>query len=212
MSEFDVLLKGIVAGLLISAPVGPVNVLCISQTLEKGFRAGLLSGLGAATADTFYGAMAGFSVEFVIGFLIREESRLRLFGGILLIAIGVYYCFRTPRGLTRNKRVDPAHSEGPTHSDYVSALLLNLTNPTTVLSFLAVLTALGLDHHKPWWESLTLVAGILAGAMLWWVSVAAVARRFRGRLTDRAMVWMNRAAGIAIGGFGLVTLALSRAS
>ena len=206
MSDFEVLLKGIIAGLLISAPVGPVNVLCISQTLEKGSRAGLLSGLGAATADTIYGAMAGFSVEFVIGFLTREESRLKLFGGILLIAIGVYYCLRKPRGLNRNKRVEL------THSDYVSALLLNLTNPTTVLSFLAVLTALGLHHHKPWWQSLTLVAGILAGAMLWWVFVSAVARRFRDRITDRSMVWMNRAAGIAIGGFGLVTVALSRAS
>jgi len=206
VSDFELLLKGIVAGLLISAPVGPVNVLCISQTLEKGYRAGLLSGLGAATADTIYGAMAGFSVEFVIGFLTREESRLRLIGGILLIAIGVYYCFRTPPRLSRNKRVEP------THSDYLSALLLNLTNPTTVLSFLAVLTALGFDRHKPWWQSLTLVAGILAGTMLWWVFVAAVAGRFRGHLTDRAMVWMNRAAGIAIGGFGLITLALSRAS
>jgi putative LysE/RhtB family amino acid efflux pump len=95
-------------------------------------------------------------------------------------------------------------------SDYTSAFLLNLTNPTTVISFLAVLTALGLHQHRSFFLSTLLVAGIFSGAMLWWISLALVASRFQGRLTDRAMVWMNRVAGLAIGGFGLFTVALSR--
>src|SRR3954462_10186957 len=115
MGDLEVLLKGIVAGLAISAPVGPVNVLCVSRTLTKGRKAGLISGLGAAAADTIYGAIAGFSVHFVIGFLIREEFWIRLFGGVLLIAMGVrYYCCR-PRRL---KDVETGES---THSDLMSA-------------------------------------------------------------------------------------------
>ena len=73
MTDFNVWLRGILAGLIISAPVGPVNVLCMSRTIAKGRRAGLISGLGAGTADTIYGAIAGFSIQFVIGFLLREE-------------------------------------------------------------------------------------------------------------------------------------------
>lgn len=204
MTDAEVLIKGLIAGLIISAPVGPVNVLCISRSVEKGFTAGVVSGLGAAAADTIYGGIAGFSVQFVIGFLLREEFWIRLLGGLLLIGIGIHYYFRKPK--PKQRRRDSTAS----HSDFVTAFLLNLTNPTTVLSFLAVLTVLGLHSQKTWLQGLTLVGGIFAGAMLWWVTLAAIASRFRGRMTDRTMMWMNRVAGIAIGGFGVVTVAMSR--
>jgi len=84
ITDLELLFRGALAGLAISAPVGPVNVLCISRTLTKGRAAGVISGLGAATADTVYGAIAGFSISFVIAFLIREELWIRLAGGILL--------------------------------------------------------------------------------------------------------------------------------
>src|SRR3954470_23703629 len=89
------LIKGLIAGLAIAVPVGPINVLCASRTLSKGRASGLLSGLGAATADAFYGAIAAFSITLVIDFLRAEEFWIRVVGGILLIAIGVIY-FRKP--------------------------------------------------------------------------------------------------------------------
>ena len=203
MNALDLLLKGMLAGFAISAPVGPVNVLCFSRTLSKGRMAGLISGLGAATADTIYGGIAGFSISFIIIFLLHEEFWIRLFGGMLLITIGIRYYFKKPQLLEDEKR------KQATHSDFVSALLLNLTNPTTVLSFLAVLAALGMGQHKLWWLKLLLVAGIFCGAMLWWIAVVLAGSHFRGRFNDRAMLWMNRIAGLAIGGFGIVTLVLS---
>ena len=102
MDAIELLLRGAAAGFAISAPVGPVNVLCASRTLTKGWFAGLVSGLGAAAADTFYGAIAGFSISIVIGFLIREESKLRFFGGILLILLGIWYYFRRPQPLSKD--------------------------------------------------------------------------------------------------------------
>src|SRR5262249_54895316 len=80
MTSVSLLVKGILAGVAIAAPVGPVNILCISRTLMKGRRAGLVFGLGAAAADTIYGAIAGFSISFVINLLIREEHSLRFYG------------------------------------------------------------------------------------------------------------------------------------
>ncbi len=205
MNAPEVLLKGIAAGLAISAPVGPVNLFCISRALEKGRRAGFRSGLGAAAADTLYGAIAGFSVQFVIGFLLREELWIRLFGGLALMAIGIHYYFRRPRGTK-----ETPHG-GASRTDAAQAFLLNLTNPTTVLSFMAVLSVLGVQRQSSWWSGFILVAGIFAGAMLWWISLSMVASRFHTRLTDRKMVWMNRVAGLAIGAFGAVTVGLSGA-
>jgi threonine/homoserine/homoserine lactone efflux protein len=204
MNDIIFLIKGLIAGLAISAPVGPVNVLCISRTLRKGRVAGIVSGLGAGTADTIYGAIAGFSISFVIEFLIREEFWIRLFGGIALIGIGVHYFLRKPAPLEEEG--------GSVHSGYVTAFLLNLTNPTVVLSFLAVLTALGLQKPKSWAENIILVTGIFLGAMLWWIILVATTEHFRDRFNARAMLWMNRIAGIAIGGFGLATLIIAGAS
>ena len=204
MVALELAIKGVLAGLAISIPVGPVNVLCISRTLAKGPRAGLIAGLGAASADAIYGAVAGFSISFVIAFLVRELFWIRFFGGMLLIGIGFLYYFKRP------KPVAEQNSGGSAHSDYVKAFLLNLTNPTTVLSFLAVLAALGLGQHRARFLTVLVVVGIFTGAMIWWATLAGIANRFRGRLNDRAMVWMNRIAGLAIGGFGVLTMLLSR--
>jgi len=204
MNDIELFFKGALAGLAISAPIGPVNVLCISRTVLRGRRGGLISGLGAATADTVYGTIAGFSIQFIIQFVIREESWIRMFGGILLIAIGVFYFVKRPPSLTQDKEKKPAHS------DYISALILNFTNPTVVLSFLAVLAALGLGHHKSYWSNVILVAGVFAGAMLWWTALALTADHFRNRFDSHAMLLMNRIAGVAIAAFGMVMMLLSR--
>lgn len=191
--------KGLLAGLAIAVPVGPVNVLCAARTLRRGRLSGLISGLGAATADTLYGAIAGFSITFLIEFLEREEFWIRVIGGLLLVAIGVMY-FRKPPEAS-NLPAD----DGTAHSDFASTLLLTLTNPTTVLSFLAVLTGLGMGGHREWGLTFVLVGGIFCGSMLWWVILVLMVNRFRDRFDRHAIGLMNRIAGLAIGGFGIVT-------
>jgi threonine/homoserine/homoserine lactone efflux protein len=202
--DFDLLIRGLAAGLIIAAPVGPVNVLCIQRTIEKGWKSGILSGFGAAVADTIYGAIAGFSISLVIRFLIHEEYWIRLIGGMLLIVIGVIFYFRPPQSLETAK----PHSSA--NSDFLSTLFLTATNPTTVLSYLAVLATLGLGKQRALWQTSILVAGIFCGSMTWWLTVTSTVNLLRSRVTDRAMHWMNRVAGIAIGCLGLVNLLLSR--
>ena len=193
------------AGLAIAIPVGPVNVLCASRTLSKGRISGLLSGLGAATADTAYGAVAAFSISLVIDFLRREEFWIRVCGGLLLIGIGIIYARKPPQNLNTKVHANSGQS------DYTSTLLLTLTNPTTVLSFIAVLAALGMGQYRVWWLSFLLVAGIFSGSMLWWITLVCLVNAFRDRFDSHAMGWMNRIAGLAIGAFGLVTLGLGLA-
>ncbi|MCU1236536.1 MAG: Lysine exporter protein [Candidatus Solibacter sp.] len=205
MIALMLIIKGLVAGLAIAVPVGPINVLVASRTLTKGRVSGLLSGLGAASADALYGALAGFSISLVIDFLMREEFWIRVIGGILLVGIGIVYYRKPPQSLQKKSEDSPAHS------DYVSTLLLTLTNPTTVLSFMAVLTALGMGGHRPWWLTFLLVGGILCGSMLWWVVLVTLVNWLRDRFNEESMRWMNRIAGIAIGGFGLFTFAMGLA-
>ena len=204
MKVLELLLRGALAGLAISAPVGPVNVLCISRTITKGRLAGLVSGFGAAAADTIYGAIAGFSISFIISWLIEKLFWLRLVGGALLIAIGIVYWFKKPKSLKESSGNEDVHS------DFVTTFLLTLTNPTTVLSFLAVLATLGLGEHRPAKLSFFLVLGIFSGSIIWWSFLAMISGHFRDRFTDRTVVWMNRIASFAIGGFGLVTMLLAR--
>lgn len=198
--EVELLWKGVAAGLAIAAPVGPVNVLVISRAIEKGRKPGLVSGLGAASADTFYGSIAGFSITLVIDFLMREERPIKVAGGLLLLAIAAVYSRRKPKPLRESRRKQTGQS------DYLSTLLLTLTNPTTVLSFLVVLSALGMGGKRPWWLTSMLVGGIFAGSMTWWILLVTAGCKLRDRFTDASMLRMNRIAAAAIGAFGLFTL------
>ncbi len=206
MRELELLLGGIAAGLMIAVPVGPVNVWCISRTLAAGWRSGVISGLGAAAADMLYGAVAGFSISFVIQFLEREMFWIRFYGAILLVAIGIVYFFKRPDALQA-----PQEDRSNSFSDLRWTFLLTLTNPTTVLSFLAILAALGMGEHRQWWLTVIMVAGIFCGSMLWWIVLSSIVNRFRDRFNDGNLRWMNRIAGLAIGGFGIAAFILNRA-
>ncbi len=201
MINYELPIRGIATGLIIAAPVGPVNVLCIQRTIGKSWKSGLVSGLGAAAADTIYGAIAGFSITLVIDFLLREQFWIRVLGGALLIVIGVMYYVRKPQTIGRNK-------DESSHSDFVSTFLLTLTNPTTVLSFIAVLATLGMREQRAAGATLLLVGGIFCGSMMWWTLLTGVVNRLRREITRRTMLWMNRIAGLAIGGFGIVNIIL----
>jgi threonine/homoserine/homoserine lactone efflux protein len=203
MNAINLIWRGLIAGLIIAAPVGPVNVFCVRKTLTKGWRSGLLSGLGAAAVDTLYGAVAAFSITIIIRILKQEEFRIRLFGGMLLLIIGIAYFFK------RSVRFDAPGNGSAVHSDFVPAFLMNLMNPTAVLSSLAVLAALGLGCRTLWWSNLLVVCGIFCGSMAWWIVLSSIVDRLRNQFTPRLGIYLNRLAGLAIGGFGVALMVLS---
>jgi len=205
MREMELLIGGIIVGLMIAIPVGPVNILCIRRTIGAGWRSGVISGVGAAAADMLYGGIAGFSITLVIQFLVREQFWIRLFGGVLLVGIGIWYFFKRPAPLDAQLQ-----DRESSYSDIRSTFLLTLTNPTTVLSFLALLAALGLGNPRHWWLTVFLVAGIFCGSMLWWIVLSVIVNHFRDRFNGRLLLLMNRFAGLAIAGFGVAAFVFRR--
>ncbi|MBS3904306.1 MAG: LysE family transporter [Simkania sp.] len=196
MSSF--FFKGILIGLAIAAPVGPIGILCIRKTLQFGRFSGLFSGLGAAVADMIYGIIAAFGFTLVSSFLVEYQLWLRLVGGAFLISWGGKTFFAKPMGNASNI----------THktllNDFISTFFLTITNPLTILSFVAVFSGFGLEKlHNNY--AMHLILGIFIGSSLWWLMLSEGIAFFRKKVSRSTMVWINRTAGLMIMGFGLAT-------
>jgi threonine/homoserine/homoserine lactone efflux protein len=199
MAEF--LLRGIILGFSIAAPVGPIGVLCIRRTLAEGRGSGLASGLGAATADAIYGCVAGLGLTFISSYLVSQQVWLRLVGGAFLCYLGIRTFLARPAD-----QAAPAQGNGLIGA-YGSTFLLTLTNPMTILSFAAAFAGLGLaDTGGEYGSAATLVLGVFLGSTLWWLGLSSVVSLLRARLNARALRWVNRASGVIIAGFGLIAL------
>ncbi len=200
--DAGLLLKGYIIGLSIAAPVGPIGVLCIRRTLAEGRRAGLVSGLGAATADAIYGCIAAFGLTFISGFLVSQQTWLRLIGGLFL-------CYLGARALLTRPAERPAAASGAGLSGvYASTFFLTLTNPMTILSFAAVFAGLGLANAGGDYASaLLLVVGVFFGSASWWLLLSGGVSLFRERFGASGLIWVNRVSGAVIIAFGLVALA-----
>ncbi|HYH18060.1 MAG TPA: LysE family transporter [Azospirillum sp.] len=195
------LLKGLVIGVSIAAPVGPIGLLCIRRTLAEGPAMGLATGLGAATADALYGAVAGFGLAAVSQALLGWQDALRLVGGLVLLWLG----WATVRARPAERAAE-ATGRGLA-SAYASTFVLTLANPATILSFLAVFGALGLAGGGGTMdEALALVLGVFVGSGLWWLMLSAGVGSVRRRVTPAVMVWINRVSGAVLIGFGLLAL------
>jgi predicted secreted hydrolase/threonine/homoserine/homoserine lactone efflux protein len=199
--DITFLLRGLIIGFSIAAPVGPIGILCIRRTLAEGRLSGFVSGLGAATADAIYGCVAGFGLTFVSDVLVGQQTWLRLLGGLFLLYLGVKTFLAQP------SESSASTEGGGLIAAYGSILVLTLTNPLTILSFAAVFAGLGIaDTDGNYASASVLVLGVFVGSGLWWLLLSTVAGAFRSRLDAHTLRWVNRIAGIIIAGFGLVAL------
>jgi threonine/homoserine/homoserine lactone efflux protein len=193
--------RGLLLGLSIAAPVGPIGVLCIRRTLTLGWRVGFLTGLGAATADATYGAIAAFGLTALSDLLIAEQSWLRLIGGLFLLYLGARTFFAKPATVAANV------SANGLAGAYLSTLLLTLTNPLTILSFAAIFAGFGVASAGGAGAPVILVAGVFTGSALWWLLLSGGVSLARARFRPEALVWVNRISGSVLILFGLLALA-----
>lgn len=200
--DVALVVRGLVIGFSIAAPVGPIGVLCIRRTLAEGRLSGLLTGLGAATADAVYGAIAALGLTALTDALVGGQLWIRLIGGSFLIYLGVRTFLAKP-----SERAAATRPGAGLLSAYASTFLLTLTNPMTILSFVAVFAAMGLGttHPEPL-SAAALVLGVFVGSALWWLTLSGAVSLLRSRFDERGLQWVNRASGAVITAFGILAI------
>lgn len=191
-------LQGMAGGLALAAPVGPISLICIHRTVARGRLHGIMSGLGIATADSFYAAVAFLGLTAVSGFIIGHQIAFRLVAGIALILIGIQV-FRSVPAAVRNGGTD----QDTYLRDYLSLLAVAAANPLTIIFFITILPGFGVVVHGTTLSSaLPFVAGVFSGSVAWWIILCGTVGSIRSRLGTENLRWINRISGILVTGFG----------
>ena len=192
-----------ILGFSIAAPVGPIGVLCIRRTLAEGRLTGFLSGLGAATADATYGAVAAFGLTAISSLLVHQQTPLRIVGGAFLAYLGVRTILAHPASQAAKTR-----ERHQLLSSYLSTVGLTLTNPTTIFSFVAIFAGLGWagTRQAGYASAALLVLGVFCGSALWWLFLSTGVSLVRARFNPRVMQWVNWISGSIILAFGVAAI------
>ncbi|TSC56758.1 MAG: threonine efflux protein [Parcubacteria group bacterium Gr01-1014_18] len=187
------LFLGFLIGLSVSAPIGPVSVLCIRRTLEYGRMSGMMSGIGAALADTLYAMVAAFGLTWISDWFIGHQNPLRIFGGIFLLYFGI-----------RMFRTDPCaqnQCELKVHvaEDFFSTFMITLTNPVTILFFGFIFAILGFGvAHVTFSSAFLLVLGVFLGSAGWWIFLSVFVFRLRDKMGQQLFMRVNQWSSIAV--------------
>ncbi len=199
----ELLIKGIIVGYIASIPVGPIAILCVQRTLSKGRLSGFVSGLGASTADTLLSIIAGLGLSFIIDFINGYTYIFKFLGGALVIYIGLRIYFKNPVKQYRAKQM----RKTTLPKDYVTTLLLTLSNPLNVFLYLAVFTAFNVVKGVSTFEQFTAVfVGVFVGTSLWWYTLTSIVSLYHDRFNIRNLWWLNKISGIGILLLGLIIL------
>jgi len=185
-------IKGIVMGLAVSVPLGPIGVLIVQRTLNKNRYSGFFSGMGASISDTLYAILAGFSVSYIIDFIRDHALIFHIIGGLVILLLGVHIFFKNPR-----QDMNKYRTKGNSYlQDMFSTFLITFPNPMVVFVFLAVFAGSGvvfqLDHPS---QAFFMILGVFIGANMWWFSLTSIINAFRHRFNLRAIWWFNKISG-----------------
>ncbi|MFP3944093.1 MAG: LysE family translocator [Alphaproteobacteria bacterium] len=200
---------GLMIGVVVAAPVGPVNLICIRRTLAFGRLNGFLSGTGAALGDGLFALVVAFGLTAVSSFLDGWDAWILTVGGLLLIGMGIHTYFANPRACAnaQDTRLPTGKRGGNLLSAFASTFLLTITNPATMAGFVALFSGLGLGGEEmSYGRAALLVTAVIAGSALWWLAVTAFTGRFKGKLKLSTLQLINRVSGMAIGSFGIFVL------
>lgn len=196
----DLFLRTLIIGVAVAAPVGAMAVLSIQRTLAFGWRAGMSTGAGIATADALFAAVAAFGISAISRVLVQYQAPLRIVGGIGLLWLG-WRALKARPDVTSSEPLNAAAKH--THL-FGSAVGLTLTNPMTIIAFAAIFAGAGLVAQPGAGNALIATAGVALGSLLWWLALVTGVWAIRHVLSGRAMLLVNRVSGVALIVFGVL--------
>ncbi|MCF6366416.1 MAG: LysE family translocator [Bacteroidales bacterium] len=193
--DITFIIKGVAIGILVSIPVGPVAVLAIQRSLNKGFKSGFITGIGAASADIVYAVIAGFSITFISDFLIENQTYIRIIGGLFLILIGYRIFISNPA-----KQIRKLRTKGNNYyKDFFTSFLVTVSNPLTILAFGAIFASFNMvDKESGTFSVFILIITVFSGAAFWWIALTAITTIFKNKIRLRNLLWINRITGVLI--------------
>ena len=199
--------QGWILGFLIAAPIGPVGLMCFERSIRTGFLAGITSGIGAALADAFYAAVAGFGIISIMNFLKANEQAFAFSGCALLIGMGIYSLSQNRPQKTAVNLKKPQNPAINIIAYTMQAFVITMANPATIISFIAAFTSVGIlqGRHDIASASL-LVSGVFLGSLSWWFVLCGGAMMFRHRLSEKTVVYVNKVMAMALIFFGCVLI------
>ena len=193
-STLEIVFKGMLIGILASAPMGPVGILIINRTMQKGRRYGLATGAGAALSDFFYALMTGMGMSFMLYFITDEDILfiLKLVGSAMLMIFGIWMFRSDP-----SKGFRPSHNKkkGTLFHNFITGFFLTISNPLIIFLFTAVYALLTFVIPNHWYEMTVGYLSIIGGAMLWWLGLTWLVNRLKANITIRGMKTMNHIIG-----------------
>jgi threonine/homoserine/homoserine lactone efflux protein len=199
----DLLIKGIILGLTVSVPLGPIGIMLINRTIKRGVLAGFFSGLGLVTADTILAILAGLGFSFIISFIKEERFILSLIAGIIFIGVGIKIFLSDPVKDFRSKE----KANKSLWRDYYSVLALSISNPYTILIFVAFFSEIHTAGNiRPELVPFLLIPGVIIGTISWWLFLSYFVSRFKKKIRLRDIVKINKVSGIAIIIIGIIVL------
>ena len=198
----DIIFKGVIIGILASAPLGAVGLLCIQRTLYKGRWHGFFSGVGAACSDFLYALITCMGMGIVIDFIEDNQMILQFVGSILFLIFGIYIYRSDPSKSFREPKGSRSYWQ-----DTLSAFFVTLSNPLIIFLFIVLFARFNFISQDDKMHSIILgMTGILAGALVWWFTLSSIMGKLRGVFNKRGLLIMNRTLGIVI--FALSVLGL----
>lgn len=198
----DVLLKGFGVGVAVAAPVGPIGLLCIKRTLADGRASGLASGLGAASADAVYGFMVAAGLA-ATGILVSYAEPMKLFGGVMIAILGLLSIRAFLKGAGSEAKPAEAKTVRGLMPAFASTFALTISNPMTILAFVALVTGLGTSAASAGGAAYVLVLGVFLGSTFWWLFLVTVASTARSLITPSATRWLDLISGSVLLIWGL---------
>ena len=201
--DLGLLIQGMIVGLTLAVPIGPISLVCIHRTVANGRLHGIFSGLGVATSDSFYAAVAFLGLTAVSGLIIGHQMVFRLVAGIALVLVGIQV-FRSIPTAIRNDANPESYVR-----DYLSLLAIAAANPLTIIFFITILPGFGVvAHGTTLIAAVPFVAGVFLGSAIWWIILCGSLGSVRSRLSVDNLKWINQISGILITCFGAGMLAL----
>lgn len=199
-----VFLNGILLGLLVSVPLGPIGVLIIHKTLERGRLAGFVSGMGAGAADTLYALLACFGVGYIQAFIEEKQLLMQLTAILLIIFLGIKIYYADTVRQYRERHRNQGKSKNML-GEFATVFVLTFSNPLSFFVFAGAFALSGVSSGGfLLGEKIGMVLGVITGTALWWFTLSGLASLFRHRMKLRGMWWLNKISGALIFFFGLI--------